>query len=137
VAARYLLDTNILSDLIKHPGGHVAARISHFSPDELQEVATSIIVAAEVRYGVAKKGSRILDARIEQLFQVMPVLPFAADADKQYGRLRAELERQGQVIGANDMLIAAHALAIGAVLVTDNVREFERISSLTVENWLL
>jgi tRNA(fMet)-specific endonuclease VapC len=103
----------------------------------LHEVATSIIVAAEMRYGVAKKGSRILDARIEQLFQVMSVLPFAADADKQYGRLRAELERQGQVIGANDMLIAAHALAVGAVLVTDNVREFERISSLAVENWLV
>jgi tRNA(fMet)-specific endonuclease VapC len=137
VAARYLLDTNILSDLVKHPAGCVAARISRFSPDELHDVATSIIVAAEMRYGAAKKGSRILDARIEQLFQVMPVLPFAADADKQYGKLRAELERQGQVIGANDMLIAAHALAIGAVLVTDNVKELERISSLTVENWLL
>jgi tRNA(fMet)-specific endonuclease VapC len=137
VAARYLLDTNILSDLVKHPAGCVAARISRFSPDELHEVATSMIVAADMRYGAAKKGSRILDARIEQLFQVMPVLPFAADADKQYGKLRAELERQGQVIGANDMLIAAHALAIGAVLVTDNVKELERISSLTVENWLL
>jgi tRNA(fMet)-specific endonuclease VapC len=137
MAVRYLLDTNILSDLVKHPAGRVAAKINRFSPEELQEVSTSIIVAAEIRYGVEKKGSKILAARVEQLFRVMQVLPFAADADRQYGHIRAELERKGEVIGANDMLIAAHALAIGAVLVTDNTREFQRISSLTVENWLL
>ncbi|ONZ89863.1 PIN domain-containing protein, partial [Burkholderia cenocepacia] len=74
--------------------------------------------------------------RVEQLLASLTVLPLQPDADRCYGRLRAELEKQGQLIGANDMLIAAHALAVDAVLVTDNTAEFTRVAGLPVENWL-
>jgi len=129
----YLLDTNILSDLIRHPQGAVAARIADISE---VEIATSIIVASELRYGAERRASERLTARVEELLTLLPVFPLKDDADVQYGRLRTDLERRGQIIGANDMLIAAHALALDATLVTDNVREFERISRLKIENWL-
>jgi len=129
----YLLDTNILSDLIRHPQGAVAARIADISE---VEIATSIIVASELRYGAERRASERLTARVEELLTLLPVFPLKGDADVQYGRLRTNLERRGQTIGANDMLIAAHALALDATLVTDKVREFERISGLKVENWL-
>jgi tRNA(fMet)-specific endonuclease VapC len=99
-------------------------------------IATSIIVAGEMRYGGAKRGSARLQGKIDQLLSLIPVLPLKNDADASYGRLRAELERRGTPIGANDMLIAAHALAVDATLVTDNIREFERIDGLKLVNWL-
>jgi tRNA(fMet)-specific endonuclease VapC len=129
----YLLDTNILSDLIRNPRGAVAARIADVGVDA---VATSIIVAGEMRYGAEHRGSDRLSAKVEELLTLVPVLPLKDDADVQYGRLRTELERRGQSIGSNDMLIAAHAIALGKTLVTDNVREFERVIGLKVENWL-
>lgn len=129
----FLLDTNILSDLIRQPGGAVAGKIAEAGEDV---IATSIIVAGELRYGAERRGSQRLTSKIEELLTLVPVLPFKDDADAHYGRLRAELERRGMPIGANDMLIAAHALAIGATLVTDNVREFERIDGLDIVNWL-
>lgn len=129
----YLLDTNILSDLIRHPDGVIATQIAWVGE---QAIATSIIVACELRYGAERRGSDRLTARVEELLALVPVLPFKDDADSHYGRVRADLERQGTPIGANDMLIAAHALALGATLVTDNVREFERVAGLALENWL-
>lgn len=133
--ARYLLDTNVISDLLKNPQGAVAARLRSRSTSD--QVCTSILVAAELRYGVVKKGSATLATRVEELLQAIDVLPLAAGADQHYGSLRAELERKGTVIGANDMLIAAHALATNSVLVTGNQREFARIRGLKLENWLL
>ncbi|RYM10673.1 type II toxin-antitoxin system VapC family toxin [Sphingobium cupriresistens] len=129
----FLLDTNILSDLIRQPDGMVAHAIAKVGEDA---VATSIIVAGELRYGGEKRGSPGLQSRIEDLLSLIPVLPLKHDADACYGRLRTELERRGTPIGANDMLIAAHALAIGATLVTDNIREFERVEGLKLVNWL-
>lgn len=129
----YLLDTNIISDAIRNPRGPCAARISELDPEA---VCTSIIVAAELSYGVEKKGSPALAQRVRQALNAMRVLPMEADADLQYGQLRADLERRGQVIGANDMLIAAHALALDAVLVTDNMGEFSRVKDLRCENWI-
>ena len=133
---RYLLDTNILSDLLKNPTGRAAQKISSLSPEERNSLATSIIVAAELRYGVVKSGSSTLAARVEQLLDAVDVLPLEPKADQHYGMIRSHLEKTGAVIGANDMLIAAHALSIDAVLVTDNVREFKRVKGLRVENWL-
>jgi tRNA(fMet)-specific endonuclease VapC len=133
---RYLLDTNILSDLLKNPSGRVARRISSLPPEERDLLATSIIVAAELRYGVSKKRSTILSERVSQLLEALDVLPLEPRADQHYGQIRTLLEEAGTVIGANDLLIAAHALAIDAVLVTDNVREFKRVKGLQVENWL-
>jgi tRNA(fMet)-specific endonuclease VapC len=129
----YLLDTNIVSDLIRHPGGVIAARIAEVGETE---ITTSIIVAGELRFGAERRGSQRLTRQMEAILQLLPVLPLGGDADVRYGALRADLERRGLPIGGNDMLIAAHALALGATLVTDNVREFERIEGLTFENWL-
>ena len=131
---RFLLDTNILSDLIRNPGGLVASRLDALTSEE--SVCTSMIVAAELRYGALKKKSQILTARVEEVLQVIDLLPFAPDADRHYGILRTDLEVRGKPIGANDMLIAANALANGCVLVTDNVDEFARIRGLKIQNWL-
>lgn len=93
-------------------------------------------MAAELRYGCAKKGSAKLQARVESLLGTLPVLPLDVPVDAKYGSLRAELEAAGEPIGANDLLIGAHALSLGLTLVTGNTREFERIRGLTVRNWL-
>jgi len=129
----YLLDTNIISDVIRNPDGPAARHIEQVGP---KEIFTSIIVAAELRYGCAKKGSRKLLTRVEGILETIPVLPLDIPADAQYGYIRAELEAAGEPIGMNDLLIAAHAYALGLTLVTDNLREFTRIRDLKVENWL-
>lgn len=130
----YLLDTNILSDILKDPQGIAAQRIS---TQPQKALCTSIIVASEMRYGVEKKNRAVLTKRVDLLLQTIKILPFSVGADRWYGRIRAQLERNGQIIGANDLLIAAHALSLNAVLVTANVREFNRITGLSVENWLI
>jgi tRNA(fMet)-specific endonuclease VapC len=129
----YLLDTNIVSDLIRNPFGRAAQRAEHIGP---QRIFTSIVVAAELRYGCAKKGSAKLLARVESLLATIPVLPLGQPADAEYGRIRAELEKAGAPIGMNDLLIAAQARALGLIVVTDNMREFGRIPGLSAENWL-
>jgi tRNA(fMet)-specific endonuclease VapC len=129
----YLLDTNILSDLIRHPDGLVARRVEQVGQ---KEIFTSIIVAAELRYGCAKKGSAKLLERVQGLLETIPVLSLDMPTDAQYGLIRAELEAAGQPIGMNDLLIASHALALGLTLVTDNTSEFSRVRGLKVENWL-
>lgn len=130
---RYLLDTNILSDAIKNPQGNVAKQMGIL---DKTSILTSIIVAAEMQYGIAKRKSSVLSERVNTLFKYLTIVSFDVDADYHYGQIRLSLERQGRVIGANDLLIAAHALSLDAVLVTDNVNEFDRISDLKVENWL-
>ena len=129
---RYLLDTSIVSAIADDPFGAVAARVTRHAIDRM---CTSIIVAAELRFGAAKKGSKRLLHRIETALGSLDVQPFAAPADHRYADLRADLERRGRPIGANDMLIAAHALALDCVLVTGNTREFARIKGLRVEDW--
>lgn len=129
----YLLDTNILSDVINRPFGVVARHLDGIDPDT---VCTSIIVACEVMFGAELKASPKLQTKVERALLHFAVLPFGDDCDLHYARLRVDLQRRGLPIGANDMLIAAHALALGATLVTDNVREFERVEGLAVENWL-
>jgi tRNA(fMet)-specific endonuclease VapC len=136
VAIQYLLDTNMLSDLLKNPQGKVAGKISSLPAVARDSLATSIIVASELRYGVAKSGSAVLAGRVDQLLTAIEILPLEPEADRHYGRIRAELEKTGTPIGGNDLLIAAQALAMNAVLVTDNTREFKRVKGLHVENWL-
>ena len=130
---RYLLDTNILSDLVRNPQGRIASRIARIGE---KGVCTSIVVAAGLRYGAAKRGSARLSSQLETILRVLEILPLETPVDEVYGKLRADLERKGQIIGGNDLLIAAHTLALGHTIVTDNVREFSRIRSLSVENWL-
>ena len=131
--SRYLLDTNILSDLVRNPQGRIASRIADVGEDAIR---TSIIVAAELRFGAAKTGSERLALQLERILTAIDILPFDAPADTAYAQLRVHLETSGMPIGGNDMLIAAQALTSECVLVTDNVREFERVSGLRVENWL-
>ena len=130
---RYLLDTNIVSDLIRNPQGRVAQHIREVGE---ARVCTSIIVAAELRYGAAKKASPRLTAQLEAVLGALDVVPFEAPADTTYGLLRARLEKAGQPIGGNDLLIAAQAVALGHTIVTNNEREFARIEDLPRENWL-
>jgi tRNA(fMet)-specific endonuclease VapC len=130
---RYLLDTNVISELVKNPRGKAAKRIARIGEDN---ICTSIIVAAELRYGCAKKGSERLLKSIEDLLAEIDVLPLESPADAEYGNIRSELEQAGKPIGANDLLIAAHAKVVNATLVTANIDEFKRVRGLKVENWL-
>jgi tRNA(fMet)-specific endonuclease VapC len=132
----YLLDTNAISELVRHPGGSVAAtyRVKEKEPESV--LLTSIIVSCEVRYGLAKNYSASVEQRANEVLARIPAEPLGAEADGHYAAIRVDLERRGQIIGQNDMLIAAHALALGAIMVTANTREFRRVKGLRVENWL-
>jgi tRNA(fMet)-specific endonuclease VapC len=130
---RYLLDTNVVSDLIRNPQGRVAGHIRRVGE---AQVCTSIIVAVELRYGAAKRGSPRLTTQLEAVLGALEVLPFEAPADAVYGPIRNRLEQAGRPIGANDLLIAAQAIALGYTIVTDNEGEFARIDGLPRENWL-
>jgi tRNA(fMet)-specific endonuclease VapC len=130
---RYLLDTNTVSHLVRNPHGIVAEKIRIVGE---QRICTSIIVASELRYGAAKKHSPRLTAQLDAVLGALEVVPFEFPADATYGTLRAKLEKAGRPIGGNHLLIAAHALALGCAIVSDNEREFARISGLSRENWL-
>lgn len=130
---RYLLDTNIISDLMQNPQGKVAKQIAQVGEDA---ICTSIIVAAELEFGGQKNGSAKLKERISVILSAIDVLDLEKPAEKKYGEIRAHLEKNGTPIGANDLLIAAHAVSLGLCVVTRNLREFERVPGLTVENWL-
>ncbi|MEH6952969.1 type II toxin-antitoxin system VapC family toxin (plasmid) [Nitrobacter sp. NHB1] len=128
-----MLDTNIVSDLIRNPAGRVAGHLASVGDNGL---AVSIITAAELRFGAAKSRSAKLLSRVEAALLALAVLPFDVPADAEYAGIRAELEAAGQTIGPNDLLIAAHAYSLGTIMVTANVGEFSRIRGLKVENWL-
>jgi tRNA(fMet)-specific endonuclease VapC len=129
----FLLDTNILSELVRRPRGRIADHIAKVGE---QHVCTSIIVAAELRYGAAKKASARLTAQLDAVLGALEVLALESPVDAIYGETRARLERAGHSIGANDLLIAAHALALGHTIVTNNEHEFSRVPDLRIENWL-
>lgn len=128
----FMLDTNILSEAMRNPNGVAANRMRVVAA----EICTSIIVAAEIRYGVARSGRPRLIQRAEELLRTLQVVAFDSPADIAYGELRARLARAGKLIGPNDLLIAAHAVALGITLVTANEREFSRVPGLRIENWL-
>ncbi len=130
---RYLLNTNILSDLVRHPQGRITACIAQVGE---KSVCTSMIVASELRFGAAKRNASRLTAQVEAILAAMEILPFDKPADREYANLRLHLERAGTPVGPNDMLIAAHALASESILVTANTDEFARVPGLIVENWL-
>jgi tRNA(fMet)-specific endonuclease VapC len=131
--ARFLLDTNILSDLVRRPQGEIAERIAR---EGEKSICTSIVVAAELRFGAKKRGSGRLTTQLEIILSAIDTLPLEESADRQYAKLRKYLENRGTPIGPNDMLIAAHALALDCTVVTANDREFSRVPGLKVENWL-
>ena len=130
---RYLLDTNIISDLIRNPQGAASQQIGRVGE---AAVCTSIVVACEMRYGARKKRAARLQERLEGIFLRIDVLPLASPVEVHYAEIRARLEQSGTPIGPNDLLIAAHALALNLTLVTANIREFERVPNLQVINWI-
>ena len=132
-APAWMLDTDTLSDLIRNPRGALVKRLSVTEPDA---VCTSIVVACELRFGAKRKGSEALTNRVEQLLASLAVLPLDDPADRHYADIRATLETEGTPIGNHDLFIAAHARSRGMTLVTHNMREFERVPGLQVEDWL-
>jgi len=134
---RYLLDTNIVSDLARNPQGRIAECIKAVGAEQ---VAISIVVACEIRFVLDKIDHQIspnrLAANVRRILAELTVIPLEPPADEHSGDIRSSLQRAGTPIGPNDLLIAAHARGLGLTLVTDNVREFARVPGLTVENWL-
>jgi tRNA(fMet)-specific endonuclease VapC len=128
----YLLDTNIASCIIKGTSPAVDRRLVRVA---MPQLAISAVTEGELRFGVARlpQAAR-LHAMVEELFLRVAVLPWDSDAAQEYGGLRAALERAGQPMGNLDLMIAAHALALGAVLVT-NDHAFSRIKKLKIEDW--
>jgi tRNA(fMet)-specific endonuclease VapC len=118
---------------MREPRGIVRRRIEERAGGA---AAISIVTLAELRFGAQKVASRRLHAAIDEVIQYLPAIALDAPVDVAYANLRAHLESAGQLIGPNDMWIAAHALVINATLVTANLREFSRVPDLRVENWL-
>jgi len=130
---KYLLDTNILSHLVKEPSGIVNGRIAAVGETA---VCTSIVVACELRFGAAKKGSERLTFQLETILSAVTILPLEEPVDHHYAEIRNYLHDIGQPIGHNDLLIAAHAKSLDLIMVTHNERDFSRVPGLTSENWL-
>lgn len=128
-----MLDTNAVSDLMYDPLGGVGQRMLLVGAGR---ICTSLVVVAELRFGVSKSGSARLAGQLTTVLSGLSVQPWSAPSDECYADIRVDLQKQGQMIGANDLLIAAHALALNCILVTDNLREFSRVRGLRVENWL-
>jgi tRNA(fMet)-specific endonuclease VapC len=133
MALRYLLDTNICIHIRQRRPPEVLAR---FARMEAGEAALSVITYGELAFGVEKSEQpRESRRQLMELISIVPVLPLPQEAGDAYGAIRADLKRRGEMIGHNDLWIAAHAKAAGLVLVTANEREFARVADLSVENW--
>ena len=130
----YMLDTCILIHIIRDQNLNIIEMMRRKTPGE---ICVSSVTVAEMEYGAAKS-SKVDDNRdaLYQFLSPLVILPFDQKAAYEYGLVRSHLERKGMVIGSMDMMIAAHARSIPAVIVTDNVREFTRVPDLSVENWL-
>lgn len=134
-AAPLLLDTNTISRLMRDPLGPVGRRLMA-EDDRGRTVFTSVVVQCELAFGLARVQSPRLAQAHELVMRRIAVLPLDESVAEHYAALRVRLERQGTPIGPNDALIAAHALALDAVVVTENDAEFSRVHGLAVQNWL-
>ena len=132
-APAWMLDTNMLSALIKNPRGALVERLAALDADTL---CTSIVVACELRFGVRRRESAALSAKVEELLSNLTVLALDGEVDRHYADIRYVLEKAGTTIGNHDLFIAAHAREQNLTLVTHNLREFQRVPGLRVEDWL-
>ena len=130
---RFLLDTNICIYIINRKPVQVIERFRRFP---LGVIGVSSITTAELAFGVTKSGSARNRAALEKFLAPLEIVPFSADAIWRYAQVRTDLERAGTPIGALDTLIAAHALLLDVTLVSNNLREFQRVSGLRCENWI-
>lgn len=129
-----MLDTNIISYLIKNRDMKLIDKFETMSKENM--IAVSSITVAELFYGVKKKKSKKLEVAIREFLYPLEKLAFDENAAFTYGEIRVELESNGNLIGAHDMLIAAHAKSLDVVLVTNNTREFQRVQGLKIEDWV-
>jgi len=129
-----MLDTNICSYIIRNQREAIKKKLKEVESEH--RVALSTIVVSELLYGAYKKGSKKLIEVIKNFIEYFTIYEYDLKAAEEYGKLRAELERKGEVIGAYDLQIAAHALSLEAILVTNNEREFKKVKHLKIENWL-
>jgi tRNA(fMet)-specific endonuclease VapC len=135
VEARYLLDTNICIYIRQRRPEEVLQRFRKLRPGE---AALSVITYGELRYGAARRRQRIAAMeQLRELVRLLPALAMPESAAQSYGAIRADLESRLEMIGNNDLWIAAHALAAGLILVTNNEREFRRVRGLKVQNWAI
>ena len=133
MSARFLLDTNICIYLKQNRSQEVVERFRRLQPGE---AAVSVITYGELAYGAERSQQRAQALEsLAQLASLLPVLPLPEDAGGAYGAIRATLEARGEKIGGNDLWIAAHARSAGLILVTNNEREFKRVSGLKMQNW--
>lgn len=136
----WLLDTNILSHAIRYPTGPLAVQIQQLSAENPTRICTSLVVECELAFGLSKLGptrqAAALSGKIATMLQFVTPMSMESNVVAHYASIRAHLERQGTPIGSNDLLIAAHALALDCTVVTDNEAEFRRVPGLRVENWL-
>ena len=130
---QFLLDTRIVSHLVRYPQGVVRDRIAEVGEET---VCVSLLVAAELRFGAARKQSARLTQQVEAVLSVLPILALETPVDTHYAEIRVRLETSGCPIGPNDLIIAAHARSLGLTLVTHNLTEFSRVPGLLVQNWL-
>ena len=131
---RFILDTNICIYIIKRNPDSVFERFETLSP---LDIGISAVTYSELQYGIAKSAYQLQNqTALNEFLAPLTILDYPANAAPLYGEIKASLETNGQSIRPNDLLIAAHALVIGAVLVTNNEKEFNRIPDLKVENWV-
>jgi tRNA(fMet)-specific endonuclease VapC len=131
MSVRYLLDTNAASYAINKKN---VAVDRHLARVAMVELGISAVTEGELRYGAARSGSAPLQATVEQFLLGVTIFAWDSEAAKEYGRLRSAMEHEGRVMGSLDMMIAAHATALGLILVTGN-RAFARIRRLRMEDW--
>jgi tRNA(fMet)-specific endonuclease VapC len=130
---RYMLDTNMCIYIAKHRPPEVRARFERLKPGQL---VMSAITYGELYYGASKSSQQAKAlAQLQELVQDIPVEELDSRASEAYGEIRATLEKEGRLIGNNDLWIGAHALALNLTLATNNEREFKRIPGLSLENW--
>lgn len=132
MATRFLLDTNVVSFHIRGSSPALQGRLRRV---KAATVALSVVTEMEIRFGLARNPGLRIAPLVEQFLDAMTVLPLDSDVARTYGRLRAELEKEGRPIGPLDTMIAAHAVCVGATLVTNDVREFRRVRGLRVADW--
>ena len=130
----YMLDTNICSYIIRNSPPRIKEKLKEVEREHI--VALSTIVVSELLYGAYKSGNKRLVEVVKNFVECFEIYKFDLKAAEEYGKLRSDLEKKGKIIGAYDLQIAAHAITLGAILVTNNEREFKRVRNLQIENWL-
>ena len=129
----YMLDTNICSFIIREKPQNIKEKLKECDKEHI--VALSSIVVSELLYGTKKRYNKKLSYIVESFINNFIIYDFDKNAAKEYANIRSKLEKNGQIIGSNNLFIASHAKSLNAILVTNNVKEFNRVSGLTIEDW--